>query len=57
MNKAQREELALEYGLQTLLRRIGAGEEFPDACSRAATTHGCNYDKLRDAYDEHCKDK
>jgi hypothetical protein len=33
------------------------GEEFPDACGRAARMFRVSYDKLRAAYDEYCARK
>jgi len=42
----------LESALANLLRRIEAGEEFPDACWRSASSFNVPYEALQSAYDE-----
>jgi hypothetical protein len=42
----------LDAALAELIERAEAGEEFPDACGRAASRFSVCYDALRAAYDE-----
>lgn len=42
----------LADALAHLLRCIEVGEEFPDACWRAASRHNVPYEALQAAYDE-----
>ena len=43
----------LESALQSLLRRIEVGEEFPDACWAVASRQNVPYEALQQAYDDH----
>ena len=43
----------LEAAVQSLLRRIEVGEEFPDACWAVASRQNVSYEALQQAYDEH----
>jgi hypothetical protein len=52
---ARRPEIpGIDAALESLLSRIKAGQEFPDACSVTAYRHCVNHDRLREAYDAHC---
>ncbi len=42
----------LDAALAELIERVATGEEFPDACGRAASRFAVCYDALRAAYDE-----
>lgn len=44
----------LRGALAALNAAIERGEEFPDACGRAAFRFGVDYDELRTEYDEAC---
>lgn len=52
--RATREEM-LATALESLLRRIEVGEEFPDACWAVASRLNVPYESLADAYDDHCR--
>lgn len=45
----------MERALDSLLRRIEAGEEFPDACWAVASRQNVPYEALQAAYDEACQ--
>lgn len=47
------QEQRLADALASLLRRIEAGEEFPDACWAVASRQNVSYEALQAAYDEH----
>lgn len=42
--------------LLDLHRRVGAGQEFPDACADTAQRFQVDHDDLRQAYDDACRE-
>lgn len=42
--------------LLDLHRRVGAGQEFPDACAAVALQYRVDHDDLRQAYDDACRE-
>lgn len=49
------DESRLEAALSNLVRRIEAGEEFPDACWRESMRSNVPYEALQNAYDRDCE--
>lgn len=49
------DESRLESALSNLIRRIEAGEEFPDACWGESMRSNVPYELLQDAYDLDCE--
>lgn len=44
----------MENALKNLLRRIEAGEEYPDASWTVSCRENVSYEALQEAYDEYC---
>lgn len=42
--------------LLDLHRRVGVGQEFPDACAEVAQRFEVDHDELRQAYDDACRE-
>ena len=44
----------MSQALDSLLKRIRAGQEFPDATASVCLRYGVCVDELREAYDDEC---